>query len=325
MCGTPNYISPEIVSRLPYGLASDIWSVGCMMVSMLTGSPPFQSDDVKRTLELVSRGEFSLPPSISPQACDFINKILQKDPAKRPLMRDLLGHPFFAQEMPMRSLSLPSQILPRKTNLPPNKSFLGEHNSTDKLNRKVTKDKISKESNFLSKNALLLPQKLSIPVPAFSTTRLKQMTQTTKHGSVQIHETGKLILDFTGDPFIIYISPDSRTISLFDRSNHNSTNSSPLFTYPSSHLPQSLVKKYRYAARFVELVRTKTPMVRKKLHRSFFTLRKPSARCLKMELISLSYFIQDSKCTFHLKRQWRSQFHQKLPGSIIHNTQEILL
>jgi serine/threonine protein kinase len=42
MCGTPNYLSPEIVSRLPYGLSSDVWSLGCMMVTLLTGNPPFQ-------------------------------------------------------------------------------------------------------------------------------------------------------------------------------------------------------------------------------------------------------------------------------------------
>jgi len=31
MCGTPNYISPEVVSKLPYGLASDLWAVGCIL------------------------------------------------------------------------------------------------------------------------------------------------------------------------------------------------------------------------------------------------------------------------------------------------------
>ncbi|KAJ3226639.1 Serine/threonine-protein kinase plk4 [Clydaea vesicula] len=47
LCGTPNYISPEIVKRQPYGLASDAWSLGCMIVTLLTGSPPFE-DPVKR-------------------------------------------------------------------------------------------------------------------------------------------------------------------------------------------------------------------------------------------------------------------------------------
>lgn len=40
-CGTPNYISPEILAKKPYGLASDIWSLGCIYLTLLTGTPPF--------------------------------------------------------------------------------------------------------------------------------------------------------------------------------------------------------------------------------------------------------------------------------------------
>jgi len=40
-CGTPNYISPEILAKKPYGLASDIWSLGCIFLTLLTGTPPF--------------------------------------------------------------------------------------------------------------------------------------------------------------------------------------------------------------------------------------------------------------------------------------------
>ena len=85
LCGTPNYISPynstyfrEIVSRLPYGLASDVWALGCMMVTLLTGTPPFESVAVKSTLEKVSRVEYSIPPTVSNQAKDLISKLLQK-------------------------------------------------------------------------------------------------------------------------------------------------------------------------------------------------------------------------------------------------------
>jgi len=40
-CGTPNYISPEILARQPNGLESDIWSLGCILLTLLTGTPPF--------------------------------------------------------------------------------------------------------------------------------------------------------------------------------------------------------------------------------------------------------------------------------------------
>ncbi|KAJ3040632.1 Serine/threonine-protein kinase plk4 [Rhizophlyctis rosea] len=71
MCGTHNYISPEIVSRQPYGLMSDVWSLGCMLVVILTGTPPFEA--VRNTLEKVSRVEYRLPKNLSDEAKDLIH------------------------------------------------------------------------------------------------------------------------------------------------------------------------------------------------------------------------------------------------------------
>ena len=43
--GTPGYIAPEIILGKPYGLAVDIWSLGCIMHVLLTATPPFWDDD----------------------------------------------------------------------------------------------------------------------------------------------------------------------------------------------------------------------------------------------------------------------------------------
>ncbi|KAI9324239.1 kinase-like domain-containing protein [Zopfochytrium polystomum] len=96
MCGTPNYISPEIVSRQPYGLTSDVWSLGCMLVTILTGQPPFNSNGVKHTLEKVSRVEYHLPDHLSDQAKDLIRRLLIKDPKSRLPLEQILSHPWFA-------------------------------------------------------------------------------------------------------------------------------------------------------------------------------------------------------------------------------------
>lgn len=50
MCGTPNYISPEIASRASHGLPADVWSLGCLLYTLLVGVPPFETDAVKSTL-----------------------------------------------------------------------------------------------------------------------------------------------------------------------------------------------------------------------------------------------------------------------------------
>jgi serine/threonine protein kinase len=41
MCGTANYISPELIEHQPSGTSSDIWSLGCILFALLCGNPPF--------------------------------------------------------------------------------------------------------------------------------------------------------------------------------------------------------------------------------------------------------------------------------------------
>lgn len=95
MCGTPNYISPEIVRRDAYGMASDIWSLGCMLVALLTGRPPFQGDQISETLHLVSKGAYRpLPRSTSRDVRHLVETILQVDPRRRPTTSEILTHPF---------------------------------------------------------------------------------------------------------------------------------------------------------------------------------------------------------------------------------------
>ncbi|KAL4230044.1 Serine/threonine-protein kinase plk4 [Mactra antiquata] len=98
MCGTPNYISPEVASRSAHGLEADVWSLGCMFYTFLVGSPPFDTDTVKLTLNRVISGDFELPDNLSPEAVDLIHNLLQKNPMKRIRLYDVQKHPFMLKE-----------------------------------------------------------------------------------------------------------------------------------------------------------------------------------------------------------------------------------
>uniref|UniRef100_A0A6J0SLD0 Serine/threonine-protein kinase PLK4 n=1 Tax=Pogona vitticeps TaxID=103695 RepID=A0A6J0SLD0_9SAUR len=106
MCGTPNYISPEIATRSAHGLESDVWSLGCMFYTLLTGKPPFDTDTVKNTLNKVVLADYEMPTFLSVEAQDLIQQLLRKNPADRLSLSSVLDHPFMSKSSSARSKDL---------------------------------------------------------------------------------------------------------------------------------------------------------------------------------------------------------------------------
>ena len=81
-CGTPNYISPEVIHSLPYGLQTDIWSLGCIFYALLMGVPPFDSPTVQQTILKIQSGKYR-PAEGSEEAKDLLTQMLVMQPDKR--------------------------------------------------------------------------------------------------------------------------------------------------------------------------------------------------------------------------------------------------
>ena len=94
LCGTPNYIAPEVAARSPHGLPIDVWGLGCTLYTLLVGRPPFDQRGVKSTLTQVVIGAYDMPENISHEAQDLICRCLCKDPSKRITIGEIAGHPF---------------------------------------------------------------------------------------------------------------------------------------------------------------------------------------------------------------------------------------
>jgi len=86
-CGTPGYVAPEVLCRKPYGMACDYWSIGVVTFIMLSGTPPFYEDETLALYESIKACKYNfdedLWKNVSPEAKDFVSKILVADPQQR--------------------------------------------------------------------------------------------------------------------------------------------------------------------------------------------------------------------------------------------------
>ncbi|KAK5657364.1 hypothetical protein OQA88_3430 [Cercophora sp. LCS_1] len=91
--GTPYWMAPEIIQLSGATSASDIWSVGCTVIELLQGKPPYHNLAAMPALfAIVNDDHPPLPEGVSPAARDFLMQCFQKDPNLRVSAKKLLRH-----------------------------------------------------------------------------------------------------------------------------------------------------------------------------------------------------------------------------------------
>lgn len=100
-CYTANFVAPEVLKRQGYDAACDIWSLGVLLYTMLTGYTPFANgpdDTPEEILARIGSGKFSLTGgywnSVSDTAKDLVSKMLHVDPHQRLTAAQVLRHPW---------------------------------------------------------------------------------------------------------------------------------------------------------------------------------------------------------------------------------------
>jgi len=83
VCGTPEYLAPEILDKKGHGKAVDWYSLGALMHEMLTGLPPFYTKDREKLFDRIRNGTLAYPSYIRPVAKTTLQSLLQRNPEKR--------------------------------------------------------------------------------------------------------------------------------------------------------------------------------------------------------------------------------------------------
>ncbi|EDV22347.1 uncharacterized protein TRIADDRAFT_28738, partial [Trichoplax adhaerens] len=109
MVGTVAFMAPEVLRGENYGRSSDVWSLGCVMIQMLTGKLPWGADNISNHFALIYKIATatetpSVPEHLRQDTRDFLLRCLESNREFRPKAKELLIHPLFRDAIQPPSL-----------------------------------------------------------------------------------------------------------------------------------------------------------------------------------------------------------------------------
>jgi len=83
LCGTPEYLAPEIILNKSHDIGVDWWTCGILIYELISGRPPFQDADPMKLYGKISNGTFRMSPRFSDDVRALLTKLIEVDPEKR--------------------------------------------------------------------------------------------------------------------------------------------------------------------------------------------------------------------------------------------------
>lgn len=99
ICGTPNYLAPEIIETTGYSFEVDVWALGVCLFAMVCGVPPFETSDVATTYRRIRANDYTFDPTValSAEVKSLVRRLLDPLPACRPTAASLGADAFLAR------------------------------------------------------------------------------------------------------------------------------------------------------------------------------------------------------------------------------------
>uniref|UniRef100_F7A0P0 Aurora kinase n=1 Tax=Ciona intestinalis TaxID=7719 RepID=F7A0P0_CIOIN len=94
LCGTLDYLPPEMIEAKDHDANVDLWTLGILCYEFLVGKPPFETKSTQETYLRITSLKYSFPPHVSEGARDLIRRLLKLEPRHRLPLESVMAHPW---------------------------------------------------------------------------------------------------------------------------------------------------------------------------------------------------------------------------------------
>ena len=146
-CGSPSYLSPEMIQKKESTKATDIYGIGAVLYEMMSGYTPFYGNDLRTLYTNIVQKKLMFPEYFSDNAKDLLKKLLEKNPEKRIDLDDIKKHKFFKEidwnELELKNIKPPLDLIKMKQKyLAEMRNELNDQEKNDNDNKENLKEEL---------------------------------------------------------------------------------------------------------------------------------------------------------------------------------------
>ena len=152
LCGTMDYLCPEILKKEAYDQKVDVWCLGILLYELCVGAPPFYAKDPKEKLQNILKMKIKFPKDCTEDFKDFVLFILKENPKFRPEVGEIFEHKWMKKYYQMFNIDV--------NNLDESNSSMSDAKGTSMMKEEISQSQslVLREScmtfEFLQKNGL---------------------------------------------------------------------------------------------------------------------------------------------------------------------------